>query len=161
LCEPDGRRVLLAPDAQVADFITSTYLFDRLETLPVECEATDTAWRIGAGDLQLSFRIGRRLPIGRLLRAVPRPLATAPGWTRVTDAVARVGLRGVRTRGTSGRGRIETYGATDLHAVTSLEGTWRGQPLGALAPVWPEPRFGFGSTPPQPSVTTLVTSVRT
>ncbi|MGI8523929.1 MAG: hypothetical protein ACR2K3_11575, partial [Nocardioides sp.] len=42
LCEPDGRRVLLAPDAQVADFITSTYLFDRLETLPVECEATDT-----------------------------------------------------------------------------------------------------------------------
>ncbi len=83
-----------------------------------------------------------------MLRAQPRALATSPGWTTVTDPVARVVLRGVRTRGTAGGGRREYYGATDLHRVTSLSGTWQGTDLGELAPVDPDPRFGFGSTPP-------------
>ncbi len=68
-------------------------------------------------------------------------------------------LRGVRTRGSAGSGRREFYGATDLHLVTAVRGTWRGASLGDLAPVAPEPRFGFGSTPQRPSVTDLVTTV--
>ena len=68
-------------------------------------------------------------------------------------------MQGVRTRGSARGDRRETYGATDHHAVESLRGTWRGRDLGALAPVLPEPGFGFGSTPPRPSVTALVTTV--
>ena len=41
----------------------------------------------------------------------------------------------------------------------AARGTWRGRDLGTLAEVLPEPGFGFGSTPPAPSVTTLVTTV--
>ena len=77
---------------------------------------------------------------------MPRRLATAPAG-RVTDPFARVLLRGVRTRGTAGNGRREYYGATDLHRLVDLAGSWRGLDLGALAPVAPEPGFGFGSTP--------------
>jgi hypothetical protein len=69
-------------------------------------------------------------------------------------------LRGVRTRGSAGHGRTEAYGATDLHRVERMHGTWRGRPLGELRPVTPDPGFGFGSTPSVPSVTTLVTTVR-
>jgi len=94
-----------------------------------------------------------------VLQLVPDRVATWPAWCLVTDPVARVVLRGVRTRGTAGADRVETYGATDHHAVDAMRGTWRGRDLGALAPVLPEPGFGFGSTPSAPSVTTLVTTV--
>jgi hypothetical protein len=68
-------------------------------------------------------------------------------------------LRGVRTRGSAGNGRREWYGATDAHEITAASGTFDGVDLGRLAPVTPPPRFGFSSTPPRPSVTTVVTTV--
>ena len=159
LAQPDGTRVLLAPDEEVAEFVSTTYAFDRVETGPVRVTVEDGAWTVSAPGLEVTFRLGRRPFLGRLLRLVPRRLATAPGWARLTDPVARVVLRGVRTRGTAGNDRREYYGATDLHGITDLRGTWQGADLGSLSPVSPEPRFGFGSTPERPSVTALVTTI--
>jgi hypothetical protein len=156
LAEPDGTRVLLAPDDRVAAFVAATYRFDRVETGPV---AVSDDWQVTAPGLELQLVVGSRTALGRLLRLVPGRLATAPAWTRVTDPVSRSMLRGVRTRGTAGNGRREYYGATDLHRITSLTGTWRGTDLGRLAPVSPDPGFGFGSTPERPSVTSVVTTV--
>jgi hypothetical protein len=159
LAEKDGTRRLLAPTCEVADFVSSTYVFDDVVMVPVEVTGADSWVRVTAGDLRLAYQVGRRTPLGHALRLVPRRLAAAPAWSRVTDPVARVALRGVRTRGSAGRGRRESYGATDHHRVDALRGSWRGRDLGDLAPVLPDPRFGFGSTPPAPSVTTLVTVV--
>ncbi len=78
----------------------------------------------------------------------------------MTDPVARLALPGVRTRGSAGGGRRETYGATDLRRVTGISGRWRGSDLGHLAPVDPDPGFGFGSTPRCPGVTSIVTTVQ-
>jgi hypothetical protein len=158
LAEPDGTRVLLAPDRTVADFVTSTYTFDRVEIGPVEVGPDPSGWQVTAPGLDLRIVLGHRRLLGALLRLVPSRLATAPPWAAVTDPVARVALRGVRTRGTAGNGRREYYGATDLHGVRAIDGTWQGRPLGTLAPVAPDPAFGFGSTPRTPSVTTLVTT---
>ena len=160
IAEPDGTRVLLAPDTEVADFVAGTYSFDRVEVAPVAVARTAATVHVRAGALDLSYDVGSRAPLGRLLRLVPPGLATSPGWSRVTDPVARLLLRGVRTRGSARGGRTEVYGATDLHRIVRLEGTWQGRRLGDLRPVTPEPGFGFGSTPPVPSVTTLVTTVR-
>lgn len=159
VAEADGTRVLLAPDAEVADFVALTYHFDRVVVGAVEATVTADGWRVEAPELRLELDVGRRTPLGRLLRVVPRRVATSPWWSGLTDPVARVVLRGVRTRGSAGHGRREYYGATDLHAVTAVRGTWRGADLGALAPVSPEPRFGFGSTPERPSVTAVTTTV--
>jgi hypothetical protein len=90
---------------------------------------------------------------------VPGRLAAAPAWCTLTDPVARVAMRGVRTRGTAGQDRREWYGATSVRAVTALEGAWRGRPLGNLTDVDPPCRFGFSSTPRRPSVTDVVTTV--
>jgi hypothetical protein len=73
--------------------------------------------------------------------------------------VARVVLRGVRTKGSAGQGRREYYGATDAHAVVAVGGRLEGQELGALAPVDPPCRFGFSSTPRRPQVTEVTTTV--
>jgi hypothetical protein len=158
LADTDGTRVLLAPDERVAEFVSTTYRFDRVEIGPVTATAD---WHVTAPGLDLHLEVGARAPLGRLLRVVPARLATSPGWTLVTDPVSRVLLRGVRTRGTAGNGRREYYGATDLHRITTLSGTWRGVDLGALAQVEPDPGFGFGSTPRTPSVTCIVTTVGT
>jgi hypothetical protein len=163
LAEPDGTRVLLAPDDTIGEFVSTTYHFDRVEIGPVVVETEQvsgvTSWRVVAPGLEIAVRVGHRPLLGRLLRLVPRRLAVAPLWAWLTDPVARLVLRGVRTRGTAGNGRREFYGATDLRRVTALSGTWQGNPLGTLAPVSPEPGFGFGSTPRRPSVTSIVTTV--
>lgn len=159
LAEPDGTRVLLAPDDRVAEFVSTTYHFDRVQVGPVSVAVDGDSWRVTTAELELTFVVGRRLRLGWLLRMVPRRLATAPALARITDPVARVLLRGVRTRGSAGNGRREYYGATDLHRIECLTGTWQGSDLGSLAPVIPEPGFGFGSTPRTPSVTSLVTTV--
>ena len=157
----DGHRLLLAPSPAVRDFVASTYVFDETRIEPFAVGVRACRWTVESPSLSLTLTTGARMPLGRLLRLVPGALATSPRWARLVDPVARVALRGVRTRGVARAGRREFYGATDLHAVTSLAGTLDGVALGALAPVDPACRFGFSSTPRSPSVTDVVTTVLT
>lgn len=152
----DGRRILLAPTQEVADFVAATYSFDEVRIEPF---TASRSWAVRSPSLTLDLVVGERTGLGRLLRLVPSRIATAPAWCTVTDPVARVVMRGVRTRGSAGGGRREFYAATDHHAVLSMTGSLDGSDLGSLAPVEPEPGFGFSSTPPLPSVTSLVTTV--
>jgi len=154
-----GHRVLLAPRPAVADFIEATYRFDETRIEPVEVVVADGVWSVRAPSLSLDLAVGGRTPVGQLLRAVPTRVAESPAWCTLTDPVARLALRGVRTRGTAGNGRREWYGATDARAVVTLTGSFDGHDLGLLAPVEPPCRFGFSSTPRRPSVTEVVTTV--
>jgi hypothetical protein len=157
-----GHRVLLAPHPDVARFVAATYDFDEIRVEPI-------TWRLDGGDarlrsdsLDLRFRVGRPTWLGVLLALVPRALATAPAWCALTDPVARVLLRGVRTRGRTGvpgDQRLEWYGATGHRAVVAASGSFDGADLGELAAVDPPPRFGFSSTPPRPSLTEVVTTI--
>lgn len=156
-----GHRVLLAPDDAVAGFITATYSFDEVRIEPVSVETTAGRWVVSSPSLDLDLGLGRRTPLGRLLRAVPTALATRPAWAAAADPISRVVMRGVRTRGSAGGGRREWYGATDLHEIVTLTGRWSGHDLGRLAPVDPPCRFGFSSSPRRPSVTDVVTTVET
>jgi hypothetical protein len=154
-----GHRVLLAPHEAARDFIAATYVFDEVRLEPVTVDEQPRSWAVRATSLDLTLDLGGRTALGWALRGVPGRLAESPAWCTVTDPVARVALRGVRTRGTAGGTRREWYGATDTRRVTGLRGRFDGQQLGALADVDPPCRFGFSSTPKRPSVTTVVTTV--
>lgn len=88
----DGHRVLVAPDARVADFVSATYVFDEIRVEPVSARVTVERWSVEAPSLAISFTVGRRTALGALLRAVPRPIATHPRWIGAIDAVARRAL---------------------------------------------------------------------
>ncbi|MCD4533190.1 hypothetical protein LRP67_03735 [Nocardioides sp. cx-169] len=155
---PDGQRVLIAPREDVARLIEATYEFDEVRVEPVELIVQGDRWRLRSASLALDWTVGRRTWLGRVLRCVPRVVAEAPWFSLLTDPVARLVLSGVRTRGAARDGR-EWYGATDHHAVVSLSGAFDGRDLGALAVLDPAPRFGFSSTPRQPSLTSVVSTV--
>ena len=154
-----GHRVLLAPSREVADFVAATYVFDEVRVEPVTVVEAARRWSVETPSLRLDFGVGGRTRLGRLLALVPPPVATNPVWASAADPFSRVVLRGVRTRGVARTGRREWYGATDVHAVVDLSGSFDGADLGGIAPVDPPCRFGFSSTPRRPSVTDVVTTV--
>ncbi|GAA4776264.1 hypothetical protein GCM10023200_06190 [Actinomycetospora chlora] len=157
---PDGHRILLAPDERVRDFVAATYTFDEVRLGPVRHTVGIGEHRVATAELDLALTVGGRPPLGWLLRAVPGRLATAPAWITAVDVVARRVLPGVRTVGSAGGGRREYYGARDLHRVADARVRFEGADQGALAPVSPPVRFGFGSTPTTPSLVRITTLVR-
>ena len=156
---PDGRRIFVAPDEQIASYVTSVYGFDDLVVAPAETVRTAHRLRFFGGPLHVDAVVGRRDALGWALRSVPVRVATSPAWATLVDPVARVVLRGVRTRGST-PGGDEFYGATDRHAVDAVTATWEGRDLGPLAAVDPPVRFGFSSTPRRPSIVAVTTTVR-
>lgn len=156
---PDGERLLLAPSGRTADFVSGTYTFDTVHVVPVDVSVAEDTWTVTAGPLSLRFGIGRRGVPGRLLRAVPGALTARPAWSALTYWPARLLLPGVRTRGSAGAGRREWYGVHDLRPVTAMAAVFEGHDLGAMAPVEPPVRFGFGSVPARPTLTRVTTTV--
>ncbi len=155
----DGHRTLIAPSQQVADYVSATYNFDSIVITPVIVERSATSMTFSSEPLHIEAVIGGRTGLGRLLRVVPKRIATATWWATAIDPVARVVVRGVRTRGAAGNNRREWYGASDMHALTSVSGSFDGSPLGKLAAIDPPVRFGFASTPPRPSVVSVTSTI--
>jgi len=156
---PGGRRLLVAPTPELAGFVADTYAFDDVLLAPVTVTPAAAWTTVEAGPLVLRYRIGRRGPLGLLLRAVPAALARQPAWCAAIDYPARLVLPGVRTRGSAGGGRREWYGARDVHPIVEVSARLDGHDLGPLAPVSPPVRFGFGSTPRDPALVRVTTTV--
>ncbi len=157
--DPAGHRSLYAPTPQLAEFLAGVYHFDQVQVGGCSARRAGSGWEVRAGPLELSFAIGRRSPLGWLLRAVPAPLARTPWWVSLLDGGARLLLPGVRTRGATRDGRRQWYGARDLHPIVTAHATLHGRDLGGLRPVRPPVRFGFGSVPDRPSLVHLTTMV--
>ncbi|WP_418606854.1 hypothetical protein [Georgenia sp. SUBG003] len=99
----DGHRLLLAPDDDVAEFVSATYVFDEVVTTPVDVVVDGDRRAVRAGPLDLWFVVGGRTALGHLLRAVPGPLAESPGWARLTDPGAATTSAQRRVHGARGR----------------------------------------------------------
>lgn len=155
---PDGRRQLIAPTAEVGAFVSAVYGFDDVTVADVRCTRTRRQLRFCGGALDITITAGPRHPLGWALRVIPRPIATSPTWARLVDPVVRRLMRGVRTAGST-PGGTEYYGAVDRHDIVALSAHWEGVDLGALRPVEPPVRFGFGSPPRRPSIVAVVTTV--
>src|SRR5690349_11968898 len=80
---PDGHRLLLAPSAEVAGFIESTYAFDEVRLESFSVTRTPGAWQVRSPSLTLDLTVGGRMPLGRLLRVVPGRVAASPAWATV------------------------------------------------------------------------------
>lgn len=158
--DSNGHRILVAPSAAIAQFVAQTYTFDETRVEAFRADRTPQTLHVKSPSLSLVVEVGRRTPLGWLLRGIPGALGRHPAFATAVDPIARVALRGVRTRGTARAGRREWYAAGDHRRVTGLRGRWDGHDLGELAPVDPPTRFGFSSTPRTPALTAVTTTVQ-
>ncbi|MEA2870018.1 MAG: hypothetical protein QOE39_4733 [Bradyrhizobium sp.] len=155
----DGERVLLAPSTEVAEFVSSTYSFDRTEIGRVVSTHSSNGFTVSGPGLSVTGSLGGPAPFDWLLRLVPPRIATAPSWLRVIDPVASRLVPGVRTAGSAGNGRREYYGVRRARHVTTIEAVFRGADLGGLAPLDPPVRFGFSSAPSTPQLVSVTTTI--
>ncbi len=56
----DVHRTLLAPSAEVADFVAATYHFDEISVVPFDYRRDGRRWSINAGPLRLTIFTGSR-----------------------------------------------------------------------------------------------------
>ncbi len=162
---PSGRRLLLAPQREIANFIETTYTFEEVLLVPVHAKVGPSTGggevlSVEAGPLRLSASIGGRTRLGLLLALVPRAIAVHPRWLSLINPLARLLSPGVRTAGTAAPGRREYYGVTGLRRVESASILWDGCCCGPLAEIVPAVRFGFSSVPATPTLATVQTTIR-
>ncbi|MDP9006652.1 MAG: hypothetical protein M3N15_07055 [Actinomycetota bacterium] len=142
---PDGERVLIVDRPAVADFITSVYHFDAVETRPLSVAMDGAALVVTAGELRLALRAGRRWPIPLLALRSRRSLRP------IERLVARVVL-GVCTSGTSPTGVHEWYRASEYRPVVAAEAYLEGRHLGELGRFHEPAGFGFSEPPRRPAI---------
>jgi len=156
---PDGRRILLAPNASVADFVGATYRYDEVRTAGVSFARRGQEWSVDAGPVRLSLTPGPRDAVGRLLAAVPRSVRRTRWFAIAADIPARYVLPGVRTRGRGLGGRRMYYCAQDHRPLAAGRAWLDGVDLGGPRPLTPPVTFGFSSAPAKPAWVRVVTLV--
>ena len=174
-----GVRTLLAPSEAVAEYVGSTYRFDRTVVAPVDAQlrtgaAEDGAasdgrpgsdpsamgvLRVAAGPLRLDVTLGPVTFLGRLLEHVPGPLAVSPRWLRMINPVAGLLVPGVQTAGSAGGGRREFYGVRSIRSLTGITAAWDGTDLGSLHRIEAPVKFGFSSVPATPQIVAVTTTI--
>jgi hypothetical protein len=155
----DDERVLLAPDDAVAELVSSTYQFDRVEVGEVSADLGADVLTVTADAFAARIAIGGPARVDHLLRLIPRQLAASPRWLRLIDPIAARVVPGVHTYGTAGNGRIEYYGVRRSRSITAIDGHYRGAPFGGLAPLRPPVSFGFSSAPSAPQIVSVTTTI--
>jgi hypothetical protein len=155
----EGERVLLAPSAETAEFVSQTYTFDHVEIGTVAAEVSRDGFTVTAPGLAVAGGLGGAAAFDWLLRLVPPRLAAAPAWLRAIDPVAARLVPGVRTAGSAGHGRREYYGVTRTRRIDSIDGYFRGTDLGGVRALDPPVRFGFSSAPSTPQLVAVTTTI--
>lgn len=156
---PDGRRVLLAPDDDVAAFVAGIYAFDETRVVPFDLSRRPRGFSLDAGELRVEADLGAP---HRLFALRPRRLRRSLAWVRVEDLLLRRivgrfvigGVSGVRMHGTTPAGAEEWYRIDGYRPVVSARATVGGASLGTLAPLAADLRFGFSGFPRRPAFVT-------
>ncbi len=165
---PDGQRVLLAPDHDVAAYVGGLYTFDEVLVVPIRGGVRDSLVAVTAGPLDLRAQLAPRDWRSWLFALRPRVLRRSPTWIRVEDRLARPfigallgGGSGVRAAGIAPGGQREYYGADDWRLVRRARLSVYGVDAGQFTDMPADFGVGLSAFPTVPAsvrVGTLVQS---
>ena len=140
--KPDGKRVLLSPSQEHADFVSSLYSFDEVSMTVFDTTREKRGIKVCTEQLSISVFWGFRLLI-----PVPRPL-----WfiSTVENFFGKM-IFGSSTYGIARDGSKEWYSIRGISRVISAEARLLGQDLGMMTQTDFPKKFGFSSPPKIPS----------
>mgnify|MGYP006101231725 FL=1 len=148
---PDGKKILLAKNERIANFVSAIYDFDetRIGDIQIHSDGRSTS-ALGLGlDIKLQ---------GGLTRGFipPRPLF----FTRFFESPIASSLMGVQTFGTSSRGVKEWYQARKWRWVRSGSASLDGYDLGPASPFDKPIGVGFSEPPRKPAIVDIQVTIR-
>lgn len=156
--QPDGNRILLAPSAEVGDYVSNLYSFDEVHIVPISGGVDGDRVQVTAGPLEFNARLAPRDWRSWLFALRPRRLRRSPRWIRIEDVLARpfVGLvigggKGVRAAGTAPGGQQEFYGADDWRRVVRAALLIEGEDAGAMSDLPADFGVGLSAFPTSPA----------
>ena len=155
----DGERTLLAPSEQVAEFVSDTYTFDRIEIGPVTVDHSADGFVVAAPGLAVAADWAVRHRSTGCCGWSPRRFARAVVAAWPSIPLHHGWFRGVRTAGSAGNGRREYYGVRRTRRIIAVRGRFGEADLGGVADLDPPVRFGFSSAPPTPQMVSVTTTI--
>tara|TARA_B000000441_G_C21732403_1_gene347325 strand:- start:844 stop:1416 length:573 start_codon:yes stop_codon:yes gene_type:complete len=140
--QPDGKRVLLSPSKEHAEYVSQLYNFEEVNVVEVNVERHRRGIDVTAGPLSVSYRWKRGI-VFPLLR--PRWfIATVENWFAGL-------LFGTKTHGLTCNGLREWYCIRGLSSLSSAKASQNGADMGDMKPFEVTACFGFSEPPKKPS----------
>ena len=148
---PEGKKILLATNERVSNFVSAIYDFDETRIGDLKIDSDGRSTFVSGFGLKINLR-------GGSIRGFisPRPLY----FTRfIENPIASMSM-GVQTFGTSSRGVTEWYQARKWRWVTSGETELNGRSLGSPCPFIEPLRVGFSEPPRRSAIVELQVTIR-
>ena len=146
---PDGKRILISPSKNCADYVSTIYSFEEVIILPIDINRKDKKIEINALDLSIIFEwgISAHIPFKR------------PKWfiSTIEYLVGNI-IFGTKTHGKTKDGRKEWYMIREISMISKAYGRFKGESFGRMENNTEASRFGF-SEPPKRPMSVLVNSL--
>ena len=141
--KPDGTKILIAPNQEIGDYISSMYEFDDIKIEEIRIEENTNQIRVETLEINCNFEW--RNGISFLIKR--RPL-----WF-VSSVEYLVGwlIFGTKTHGKTKNGKKEWYAVDRLSKLINAKAEINGEDLGEYTSFYPKANFGFSDPPKMPS----------
>jgi len=139
----DGTKILIAPNQEIANYISSMYEFDIIKIEEIRIEESINQIKIETTDINCHFKWSG----GISFMTKKRPLWFISsveylfGWL----------IFGTKTHGKTKNGKKEWYAVDRLSKLISARADINGEDLGKFTSFYPKANFGFSDPPKMPS----------
>ena len=138
----DGTRILIAPNQEIADYVTDMYSFDDvlLEEIDVKEEGRNLSVKCKTMELEFSWKKGFAIPFKRSLLFI----------ATVELFFARL-IFSTRTYGLTRNNRREWYAIDRVSNLSHASANISGEDMGDMTPMSQPCKFGFSEAPKKPA----------
>jgi uncharacterized membrane protein len=140
--KPDGTRILIAPNQEIADYVTDMYSFDDvlLEEIDAEEEGRNLKVKCKTMRLEFSWKKGFAIPFKRSLLFI----------ATVELFFAKL-IFSTRTYGLTRNNRQEWYAIDRVSNLSHASANIDGEDKGKMTPMNQPCKFGFSEAPKKPA----------
>ena len=140
--KPDGTRVLIAPNQEIADYVTAMYSFDEVLLEDIATTGEGRNQKVMSNTMELDFIWNRGLPI---------PFKRSLLFISTVELFFAKLFFGTRTYGVTKNNRKEWYAIDRVSKIKSATAQISGKDAGKFTHMNEPCKFGFSEAPKKPS----------
>ena len=138
----EGKRILIAPNNQISDYVQSLYTFDEVVVEEISVTNFEGGMKLTSESLNLEYRWSRGWTI---------PFSRSLFFIATVESLFAKLFFGTRTHGVTKNGREEWYAIDRISSITNASAIINSQDAGGKRPMKEPCKFGFSEAPKKPS----------